>query len=98
MDNERREPLKGARLLIIGLLGVIVVLGLAVIILAIGRGGERVERREVDALAGSNDECVTCHRQATPGIVRQYGHSTMAAAEVGCRDCHEVAGGYPGSA
>jgi len=98
MDNERREPLKGARLLIIGLLGVIVVLGLAVIILAIGRGGERLERREVDALAGSGDECVTCHRQATPGIVRQYGHSTMAAAEVGCRDCHEVAGDYPSAA
>jgi hydroxylamine dehydrogenase len=96
-DNQQRQPLKGARLLIIGLLCVIVTLGLAVIVLAIGRGGERVESRRVDALASSRDECVSCHRRATPGIVQQFGHSTMAAAEVGCKDCHEVAAEYPGA-
>jgi len=96
-DNDRREPLRGARLLVVGLVAVIVVLGLTVIILAIGRGGERVGYERVDALAGSNDECVVCHRRATPGIVEQYGHSTMAAGEVMCDDCHEVEEDYPGA-
>jgi hypothetical protein len=31
-----------------------------------------------------------CHTLNTPGIVEQYGHSTMAAAEVTCQDCHEL--------
>ena len=51
-----------------------------------------------DALADSSDSCVTCHRNASPGIVHQYGASSMAAAKVTCRDCHEVKAGYPGSA
>jgi hypothetical protein len=94
-EGDRTDSLKGARLLIIGLAAVVVVLGLTVVILAIGGGGERAE--PVDALAGSDDECVVCHRRATPGIVLQFGHSTMAAAEVMCTDCHEVAADYPGA-
>jgi hydroxylamine dehydrogenase len=50
-----------------------------------------------DALADSSDSCVACHRNATAGIVHQYGSSTMASAKVTCRDCHEVKTGYPGS-
>ena len=56
---------------------------------------EQPER--VDALANSQDECVVCHKRTTPGIVQQYGHSTMAAAEVSCQDCHEVQADYPDS-
>ncbi len=52
-----------------------------------------VER--VDALAGSTDECVTCHRRESPGIVAQYGISDMAAAGVACMDCHGVPADYP---
>ena len=85
------------RLLIIGLVAVIVVLGLAIVALALGRSVADVEDEPVNALAGSNDECVACHRRTTPGIVEQYGHSTMAAAEVGCRSCHEVEADYPGA-
>jgi hypothetical protein len=84
--------------LIIGLVVVIVVLGLALIALAIGRGAAPVAEGEAaNALENSRDECVVCHRRTTPGIVEQYGHSTMAAAEVGCVDCHEVEVDYPGA-
>ena len=85
------------RVLIIGLLAVIIVLGVAFILLAIGRSGEQVDLRQVDVLANSTDECVTCHRDASPGIVEQFGHSNMAAAEVTCRDCHQVDASYPGA-
>ncbi len=88
------------RTLIIGLVVVIVVLGLALLVMSIGQaGGETAAGGEarVDFLASSTNECVVCHRRTTPGIVEQYGHSTMAAAEVDCQDCHEVAEDYPGA-
>jgi hydroxylamine dehydrogenase len=97
-DNVQKSPVFSARLLIIGLVAVIVVLGLALVALAVGRSMATAgDEERVDALASSRDKCVTCHRQTTPGIVQQYGHSTMAAAEVGCRDCHEVDADYPGA-
>ena len=89
--------LSSFRVLIIGLIAVVIVLGVALIILVIGQAGTQVNLAHVDALAGSNDECVTCHRDTSPGIVDQFSHSAMAAAEVTCRDCHEVAAGYPGA-
>ena len=86
------------RLLIIGLVAVAVVIGLALVILTVvnssAAGGEEAD---VNVLADSDDECVVCHHRTTPGIVDQFGHSTMAAAEVSCQDCHEVDEGYPGS-
>jgi len=84
-----------ARVLIFGLVGVIIVLGLILIITAIGDPESAEGDRRVDALAESDNECVDCHRRTTPGIVQQYGHSTMAAAEVMCEDCHEVDSDYP---
>ena len=93
---EENGLLRSGRLLIIGLVVVIVILGLALIGLAISRSGTEVATEEVDVLANSTDECVVCHRKTTPGIVEQYGHSTMAAAEVACQACHEVEVGYPG--
>ena len=91
------NSLRSLRLLIIGAVAVIVVLGLAIVALALGRSVSTVEDDPVDALAESSDECVTCHRRTTPGIVEQYGRSTMAAAEVECRSCHEVEDDYPGA-
>jgi hypothetical protein len=82
-------------LLIIGLVVVILVLGSALIILAIGRSGAPATSERVDALENSDNECVVCHRRTTPGIVQQYGVSTMAMAEVDCQECHEVQGSYP---
>src|SRR4030042_4629633 len=95
--NQPSKPLSRYRTIIIGLVVVIVVLGVALIILAIGRAGTTVDLGEVDVLANSSDECVTCHREESPGIVSQFSHSTMAAAEVTCRDCHEVESNYPGA-
>jgi hydroxylamine dehydrogenase len=97
--NEPQSPGHFMRVLIIGLVAVIVVLGFALIMLAIGgsRASMPAAEQRVDALANSTDQCVVCHRRTTPGIVSQYGHSTMAAAEVTCRDCHEVSADYPGA-
>ncbi len=95
-QRESRNVISSARLLVIGLVAVIIVLGLALIIMAITRplAARQAEERP-NALALNRDECVTCHRRSTPGIVEQYGASTMAAAEVTCRDCHEVPADYP---
>lgn len=96
-ERQEREPLQISRLLIIGLISVILVLGFSLVLLAIRQAGGGAQPDSVDALANSYDECVVCHRRTTPGIVEQYGHSTMAAAEVGCRDCHQAEAEYPGS-
>lgn len=83
------------RVLIIGLTGTLIVLGLALIVTSLGQRSDLASPVEpVNALAASTDECVTCHRDTSPGIVVQYAHSTMAAAEVSCRDCHEVPESY----
>ena len=90
--------LGSARLLIFGLVAVIIVLGAALIVMAIGQAGSAPEPEErVNVLANSTNECVECHQRTTPGIVEQYGHSSMAAAEVTCQQCHEVAETYPGA-
>ena len=97
-EKEPPNVMRSARLLVISLVAVILVLGLALIVLAIGRQAPIVAGVErPDALANSTDACVTCHRNSTPGIVEQYGDSAMAAAKVACRDCHEVKADYPGA-
>ena len=93
-SNIRMRP---ARALIFGLAAVIVVLGAALIVMAIGRAGTAAASTGINVLADSNDACVVCHRQATPGIVAQFGNSTMAQAKVTCRQCHEVPADYPGA-
>jgi len=97
--DQGSKVIRTARILLIGAIVTIVILGLAVVAMVIGttagRDGEVFDRP--DALATSQDECVTCHREESPGIVYQFGHSTMAAAEVSCHDCHEVDKDYPGS-
>jgi hydroxylamine dehydrogenase len=86
------------RLLVLGLVGVIVVLGLILVIIAVGDSEQVSEgTARVNALADSDNKCVTCHKRNTPGIVEQYGYSTMAAAGVECQDCHEVKSDYPGA-
>lgn len=97
MEEHQDSSWQTWRVLIIGLIAIIVILGLLIVVLAIGRTAEEVSDESVDALANSSDECVVCHRRTTPGIVEQYGISSMAAAEVSCRSCHEVARDYPGA-
>lgn len=99
MTSDAPPPsLRTSRVVIIALVGVTIVLGFALIGLVIGESlGRPTAEEPADALAASNDECVVCHRRTTPGIVEQFGHSTMAAAEVICSDCHVVESDYPGA-
>ena len=88
-ENGTTPSIRSARVLIIGLVAVIVVLGLALVALAIGRpAGPAEVAADVNVLANSSNECVQCHSRETPGIVEQYGHSSMAAAEGSCRLQH----------
>jgi hydroxylamine dehydrogenase len=97
-ETDHHNIIQSARLLIIGLVAVIVVLGLALIVLAIGQPASIATGPALpNALENSRDDCITCHRNATPGIFEEFGHSTMAAAKVTCRDCHETPAGYPGA-
>ena len=99
-SSNQTNPLRSARVLIIALTATIVVLVLALVAIAIARSAVPAgssEAARVNVLATSDNACVTCHRRSTPGIVEQYGHSTMAAADVTCQDCHVVAADYPGA-
>ena len=89
--------MRRGRVLVAGLVITAVTIALAVVVRSVGRSPDPVRPGAVDALATSRDACVTCHRQSSPGIVEQYGHSTMAAAGVRCQDCHEVARDYAGA-
>lgn len=97
MTSKFSSIFSASRLLIGSLLVVIVVLGFALVIQTISKAGQPSEVTQVNVLADSNDECVVCHKNATPGIVEQYGHSTMAGAKVNCSDCHVVKADYPGA-
>ena len=89
------NPIRAARTLVIEVMAVLLTLSLVLIIQAVTQSGEPVDSGEVDVLANSTNECILCHRNESPGIVKRFSHSTMAAAEVTCEDCHEVEEGYP---
>jgi len=89
------KPQSSLRVLVVGLVAVAAVVGIALLILAIGQARSPAKETPANALAESQDQCVVCHRSATPGIVEQYSASTMAVAKVGCRDCHEVKADSP---
>ncbi|HLV36518.1 MAG TPA: cytochrome c3 family protein, partial [Spirillospora sp.] len=96
-NNHNQRTIGSARVLIIALLTIIIVPGLALVMFAINQAITPQPERPVNVLATSTDTCVSCHRNTTPGIVEQYGRSTMAAANVSCQDCHEVSSDYPGA-
>lgn len=94
MENHApQQGLKSVRMLVIGLVSVLVIAALIFIVRLTTwpQPAGLAAASKPDALATSSDRCVECHRKASPGIVEQFGHSTMAASKVGCRDCHEVA-------
>jgi hydroxylamine dehydrogenase len=84
------------RLLYMGILitGMILI-GASVAVTAFSE--EESPEEAISDLSQSDDECVVCHSDHTPGIVNQYGASDHFANNVSCADCHEVEEGYPGS-
>ena len=96
MEQPDRTDRGSMWVLVVGILTVVLVVGLALIMFAVS-SALRPSPGPVDALANSDNACVSCHRNTTPGIVEQFGHSTMAAASVTCEDCHVVAADYPGA-
>lgn len=97
MSQAKQIQLSLSRWMIAGLVIFVLIIGILLVIFSVRQAvsPQGNEPEQVDALASSQDDCVTCHRDETPGIVQQYGYSTMAAAEVACQDCHEVASDYP---
>lgn len=96
--------MKNSRLLVIALLltGVILVVGALVIVNTDGDGdnGEALSPGEELATVSaskSEDECMVCHNNHTPGIIVQYGDSQHYKSNVSCADCHKVAEDYPGA-
>ena len=96
-ENQTSKAFGAWRVVLVGLVALILTLGLALIAVIIGRSALPPERAKVNALARSNNACVTCHQVKSPGIVEQFGHSTMAAAGVTCQMCHEVEKDRPGA-
>lgn len=54
-------------------------------------------RDSFSQISDSDDECVVCHINHTPGIVNQFGASDHFKNDVSCADCHEVEADYPGA-
>lgn len=98
-NNNPQGLFASSRLVILGILVVIIVPALAFIISAVGQSvvpPSAHEQESRNVLLDSDNECVACHKNTTPGIIAQYGASTMAEANVTCQDCHEVEEDYPG--
>lgn len=83
--------------IIISLLILILAMSFIISFLSINRSIVEVGPEKINILTNSNNDCVQCHKNASPGIVEQYGVSAMARASVKCQDCHEVAEDYPGA-
>ncbi len=49
----------------------------------------------VSAGKGKNDQCISCHKTHTPGIVSQWHESKHGKNDVSCASCHEAMKGDP---
>jgi hydroxylamine dehydrogenase len=85
------------RVLITAVVATVVFLAIVSVVAVIFRPAEDTvaAAERVNVLEGSDNECVDCHERSSPGIVQQYGVSSMAAADVSCEACHEVDEDYP---
>ena len=85
------------RVTVISLIVLVLAMSFVIAFLTVNRSIEDASPAKTNVLVNSNNECVACHRTATPGIVSQYGVSSMASANVKCQDCHQVQSDYPGA-
>ena len=85
------------RTIVISLITLVFALSIVIAFLSVNRAMNEAGPEKINVLAGSKNDCVQCHQNASPGIVEQYGVSTMAAANVTCQNCHVVEENYPGS-
>jgi hypothetical protein len=74
MDNNP-TPSKYPCVLAIGLVGVFVLLGFILVFRLTSQPNTPTAEQRPDALANSSDACVACHRNASPGIVEQFGQT-----------------------
>jgi len=97
MNKDLNQKFRLSPYWIIAGVAILILTGLGLVMLSINQAvlSQPGADEPLDALATSQDDCVVCHRDETPGIVEQYTFSTMAAAEVSCRDCHQVPADYP---
>jgi len=97
MNKDLNQKFRLSPYWIIAGVAILILTGLGLVMLTINQAvlSQPGADEPLDALATSQDDCVVCHRDETPGIVEQYTFSTMAAAEVSCRDCHQVPADYP---
>jgi hypothetical protein len=94
------ESLSKARLLVLAVVitGVIFVLAGIFISAESSEGNDDLSPEDLLAnMSESDDECVVCHTNHTPGIVNQYGLSDHFKNGVSCANCHEVDEDYPGA-
>jgi len=102
-EHTQNGIFRSKRMFFIGLLALVMILGITLLVMAACTSSTPIntlddnnnENGRVDWLIDSLDPCVICHRVFTPGIVQQFGYSTMAAAGNTCRDCHEVEADHP---
>jgi len=83
IDSQNKSLSHSRYTLFPGLVAVLVMLGvvwLGVSACTSSTTETTVENSRVNWLADSDDICVLCHNIYTPGIVEQFGYSTMAAA------------------
>lgn len=98
--------MKNSRLLVTALIltGIILIVG-AMIIIVTQEDEDDTEETDVATIgeellanaSESDDECIVCHTNHTPGIIVQYGDSDHFNANVSCAECHEVPEDYPGA-
>ncbi|MDH4262073.1 MAG: multiheme c-type cytochrome [Spirochaetia bacterium] len=94
--NEFIEMFRGTEELSLNMKKVIiaflsVIFFISLLIVAWIEGGRKRVLQYPDAVvSGINKQCVNCHQDTTPGIVKQWKESKHSHSGIGCYDCHQA--------
>ncbi|MBI5928635.1 MAG: nitrate reductase [Chloroflexi bacterium] len=91
------RQLSKSRLLVSGVILTGIVLIIGAILIISGEADKPSSYQVLSQLSESDDECVVCHAEQTPGIANQYARSDHFKNDVSCADCHTVDETYPGA-